>query len=163
MRFEMIRSWLPLALLLALPALDAGNRATAAFVGGVSLRSPALTLPSELGLVPRGLDSDLDLAVSCSADGAQSEPADDNGERLDPAAQAKLHARLAKLRTHLNEPSSAGTGAAPSGPSPGSQVGLAERPEVPTSELVTRLYADDRLLNPPPLLLGLFRPPRVAA
>jgi hypothetical protein len=159
MRFGLTHFWFPLGLLLALPMLNAGSGAEAAYVGAVSLKPVTAALSADCRLRAATLGTDLYLTVD-ETESAQNEPLESDGGQVDPATDAQLQARLAKLRPHLNEPSSAGTGAGVPGSSSVSPVGLADKPETPTSELVARLYADDLIIYPPPLGSGLFRPPR---
>jgi hypothetical protein len=162
MRFGLTPIWLPLGLLLALPMLNAGSRVEAAYVGAVSVKPVNAASPGDCRLRAATLGTDLYLTVD-ETEGAQNEPLESDAGQVDPGTDSQLRARLAKLRPHLNEPSSAGTGAGVPGGSSVAPAGLADKPETPTSELVARLYADDRIIYPPPLGSGLFRPPRQSA
>jgi hypothetical protein len=163
MRFRWTHTALPLAVLLALPALSPGGRVAAGYVACVTLKPSHTAGPFEMTLPGHGLDQDLAVHLGPAAQGTQSEPPPDRDEDPDPRTLAEMKARLAALLSDLDEPSSAGTGAGPATGGPSAQVGLAEPPEIPLGELIARFFAREQVFHFPPMVTGLFRPPRQGA
>ena len=163
MRLRWTQTKLPLAVLLALPALNAGSRAAAGYVACVKLKPLTTAVSFETAFAGQGSDQDPGARIGLSTQGTETDPRPDGDEHVDPVTLAKLKARLAALRAHLNEPSSAGTGTGPASSGAGAQVGLAERPEIPLGELIARFFAREQVFHYPPMVTGLFRPPRQGA